>query len=87
MNIHPLPTRSPLAPEDWTMNLSVVSIGSTSGWLCEISRSNAEMCRLSVIRPGGCNEFTRLDAAEKTRAWICEFLGRSPGVEAVPAGT
>ena len=76
MNIHPSSTESPSAPAEWTTVFLFESIGKTYKWTSVISRRGLEVCRLSAASLDGNRETAKLVAAERSRAWIANFLRR-----------
>lgn len=76
MNIHPLPTTSPFAPEGWTIRLLFERVGATCQCICVISLNEIDMCRISMTDLDGDSDAARLAAAEKARAWIDAYLTR-----------
>ena len=77
MNLYPLPTESPMAPADWTMELTFEDVGATSQCTGTILLLGKSMCRLSVTAEAGDCDAVRMALAEKARAWIAEYLRRA----------
>lgn len=66
------PHSQPLAPEDWTMTIS--SEGNQH--VAIVRRGGQPMCRLSLAVESLSEDEIRTALAEKTRAWIAEYLER-----------
>ncbi|MBS0453832.1 MAG: hypothetical protein JSS14_21235 [Proteobacteria bacterium] len=88
MNIHPTPTQACLAPPEWTMQLCSERTGDTCQHICIVLRKHVEMCGLSIASSSGEPEEVRLEAAQKARVWIADYLERTgtPAPRAQVAG-
>lgn len=66
-------TDAPLAPRDWTMELTRVG----SQFIAEVEQANVIRCRLSAFAAASDEPKVRRELADKARWWIHEFLGRN----------
>lgn len=79
MNLSSLPTASPLAPAEWTMD---ITRGGNFHYVAELKRKGVLMCRLSLALPDHTDAEVQTALAEKARGWISEYLKRPGGQDA-----
>ena len=73
MNLDSFPTLLPLAPAEWTMEISRQGCCQHTA---EVKYQEVPMCRLSIALPEQSESEIRTALAEKARRWISEYLAR-----------
>lgn len=68
------PRKEPLAPDDWTMDIH----SEGHQFVAQLKRGRTPVCRISIAAEGQDESEARTELAEKARAWIVDYLSRSP---------
>ena len=75
------PRNQPLAPEEWTMEVS----RDGSMLVATIRREHEDMCRVSITASAISEDEQHTMLADKARAWIADYLARPHSGNTQPA--
>lgn len=64
--------KEPLAPDDWTMDIH----SEGHQFVAQLKRGRKPVCRISIAAEGQDEGEARTELAEKSRAWIADYLSR-----------
>ncbi len=76
MNLFPSPTNSPMAGQEWTMEVSIHKVDTSSQCTAVVMKSGTTRCHISVTGEIVDPVTARRALAEKARAWIAEYQTR-----------
>lgn len=76
MNLSPIPTNSPMAGPEWTMEFAIQKVNSSSQCTAVVLKSGTGLCHISMTSQIADPNAVRMELLEKARAWIAEYEKR-----------